>query len=272
MILYVLALGSPTHPIEPAAWTEWTKTYVVDAFLRTTARQFRAAVRPPVLARLDRLPRNPGRVHARQGNRLLRELAARDATRSARTRSPIRSNGETTAPDIWGLTAVRWSARHHCGDRRHDRDNSTPTRRAASPRIQIATTARSAPTAAGGSVPFAPEIAIPALIAMREKYGDNLFTSYGFLDSFNPDVPAGDHAAPRESRRRSGLVRYGLSRDRSGADHRDDRELPDGSDLEDDANESVHRGGAEKSRLHRRVAWELDHQESASSEFDTFST
>src|SRR6185312_10910551 len=27
MILYVLALGSPTHPIQPAAWTAWTSTY-----------------------------------------------------------------------------------------------------------------------------------------------------------------------------------------------------------------------------------------------------
>ena len=46
-----------------------------------------------------------------------------------------------------------------------------------------------APTAAGGSVPFAPEIAIPALIAMREKYGDRLFTKYGFLDAFNASFP-----------------------------------------------------------------------------------
>jgi hypothetical protein len=45
-----------------------------------------------------------------------------------------------------------------------------------------------APTAAGGSVAFAPEIAIPALITMREKYGDNLFSTYGFLDDFNPTL------------------------------------------------------------------------------------
>jgi hypothetical protein len=45
-----------------------------------------------------------------------------------------------------------------------------------------------APTAAGGSVPFAPEIAIPALITMREKYGDNLFSTYGFVDDFNPTL------------------------------------------------------------------------------------
>lgn len=42
------------------------------------------------------------------------------------------------------------------------------------------------PTAAGGSVAFAPEIAIPALMAMRDRYGDRLYTRYGFQDAFNP--------------------------------------------------------------------------------------
>ncbi|HEX6050964.1 MAG TPA: glucoamylase family protein, partial [Gemmatimonadaceae bacterium] len=32
MFLYVLALGSPTHAIDPAAWQEWTRTYRWDAF------------------------------------------------------------------------------------------------------------------------------------------------------------------------------------------------------------------------------------------------
>ena len=43
-----------------------------------------------------------------------------------------------------------------------------------------------APTAAAGSIAFAPEIVIPALVAMRERYGDDLFGQYGFVDAFNP--------------------------------------------------------------------------------------
>jgi hypothetical protein len=53
---------------------------------------------------------------------------------------------------------------------------------------EIADDGTIAPTAAGGSVAFAPEIAIPALIAMREKYGDSLFSTYGFVDDFNPTL------------------------------------------------------------------------------------
>jgi hypothetical protein len=41
------------------------------------------------------------------------------------------------------------------------------------------------PTAVGGSVPFAPEITIPALRAMREGTGGNLYSQYGFKDAFN---------------------------------------------------------------------------------------
>src|SRR6267378_2606779 len=46
------------------------------------------------------------------------------------------------------------------------------------------------PTGAGGAVPFAPEFAIPALLAMRTTYGNHLFSTYGFLDAFNPTFTA----------------------------------------------------------------------------------
>src|SRR3546814_4924012 len=42
------------------------------------------------------------------------------------------------------------------------------------------------PTAPGGSVAFAPEAAIPALMAMRVKYGARLYSRYGFKDAINP--------------------------------------------------------------------------------------
>lgn len=46
-----------------------------------------------------------------------------------------------------------------------------------------------APTAAGGSIVFAPEIVLPTLISMMEKYGDKgLWGKYGFVDSFNPTL------------------------------------------------------------------------------------
>ena len=48
-----------------------------------------------------------------------------------------------------------------------------------------------APTAAASSLPFAPEVVAPTLVAMRQRYGADLFGEYGFVDALNPtlDVP-----------------------------------------------------------------------------------
>jgi hypothetical protein len=42
------------------------------------------------------------------------------------------------------------------------------------------------PSAAGGSLPFLPEDCLRVLRTMRERYGEKLWKRYGFLDAFNP--------------------------------------------------------------------------------------
>ncbi len=42
------------------------------------------------------------------------------------------------------------------------------------------------PCAAGGSLMLAPEICVPAVMAMREKFGDRIYKRYGFVDAFHP--------------------------------------------------------------------------------------
>jgi hypothetical protein len=44
------------------------------------------------------------------------------------------------------------------------------------------------PTAVGGSIAFAPEVAIPTLRAMKAKWGEHLWGEYGFFDAFNPTL------------------------------------------------------------------------------------
>jgi hypothetical protein len=50
-----------------------------------------------------------------------------------------------------------------------------------------------APNALAGSLPFAPEIVVPALEQIKAQFGDELYSAYGFFDAFNPsfdyDVP-----------------------------------------------------------------------------------
>jgi hypothetical protein len=46
-----------------------------------------------------------------------------------------------------------------------------------------------APTAVGGSIPFAPDITIPTLAHFREAFGGKLYGEYGFKDAFNLSHP-----------------------------------------------------------------------------------
>jgi len=184
MIVYVLALGSPTHPIDAAGWTEWTNTYKWADFYGQTHVNF-----PPLFGHQyshiwidfrgiqDAYMRGKGIDYFENSRR------ATLSQRSYAVDNPAKFRDYGS--NIWGLTAV---------DGPHDttvvingitRQFHTYSARGAAAG-EIHDDGTIGPTAAGGSVAFAPEITIPTLIAMREKYGDNLFTNYGFLDSFNP--------------------------------------------------------------------------------------
>jgi hypothetical protein len=184
MIVYILALGSPTHPIDPAGWNAWTSTYVWMDFYGQPLVNF-----PPLFGHQyshvwidfrgiqDAYMRGKGIDYFENSRRatISQRLYAIDNPQQWRD----------YGANVWGLTAV---------DGPHDttvvidgktRQFHTYTARgvAADYKMDDGTLAATAP---GGSVPFAPEFAVPALIAIREKYGDNLFTNYGFVDSYNP--------------------------------------------------------------------------------------
>ena len=79
MLLYIMALGSPTFPVNADAWTEWTSTY--DKNWRKDFGQeylgFATALRASIQPRMARLARYPGCVHAQARARLLREQSSR---------------------------------------------------------------------------------------------------------------------------------------------------------------------------------------------------
>ncbi|MFN2636793.1 MAG: glucoamylase family protein [Gemmatimonadaceae bacterium] len=193
MIVYILALGSPTHPIDPSGWTGWTSTYHWADFYGQPHVNFAplfghqySHVWIDFRGIKDEYMRGKGIDYFENSRR---------ATISQRSYAIDNPNQfKDYGPNIWGLTAV---------DGPHDttvmiagrmREFHTYTARGAAAG-DIRDDGTLAATAAGGSVAFAPEIAIPALVAMREKYGDNLFTSYGFVDSFNPtfELPIKPH-------------------------------------------------------------------------------
>jgi hypothetical protein len=187
MILYVLALGSPTFPVEPAAWDEWTKSYQWADFYGQQHVNF-----APLFGHQY--------SHIWVDFRGIRDAYMRsrgiDYFENARRATISQRAYALTNPQRWvGYGANEWGLTASDGPRDQratvegvDRVFHTYWARGVAAG-EIHDDGTIAPTAVGGSVPFAPEITIPALIAMREKYGDRLFTKYGFLDAFNATFP-----------------------------------------------------------------------------------
>ncbi|HEY2852006.1 MAG TPA: glucoamylase family protein [Gemmatimonadaceae bacterium] len=184
MILYVLALGSPTHAISPTAWTGWTSTYQWQTFYNQAHVNF-----APLFGHqysqiwIDFRGIQDPYMRGRGIDYFENSRRATLTQRSYAIDNPskFRDYGAMT----WGLTASDGPM-----DTTFTIDGVQRTFHTYMARGAAATEVRDdgtlAPTAAGGSVAFAPEIAVPALKAMREKYGDPLFGQYGFLDAFNP--------------------------------------------------------------------------------------
>jgi hypothetical protein len=198
LFLYVMALGSPTHPLEPASYDVWSSTYLWKehygetyvAFMPLFGHQY-SHVWIDFRGIRDSFMRGKGIDYFENSRR------AAYAHRTYAVRNP--HQWIDYSDSIWGLTACdgpKDTSFVVAGRMRHFRSYSARGT-GAEEEVDDGTIA---PTGAGGCIPFAPEICIPAVKAMRNRYGDRLWTRYGFVDAFNPTyvtphTPAGwfDH-------------------------------------------------------------------------------
>jgi len=184
MILLVLAMGSPTHPIPAESWVRWTDSYEWDIYQDIPHLNF-SPLFGHQYSQMFIDFRGIADAYMRERGIDYFENARR-ATLANRAYCIANPQGFVGyGEDIWGLTAcdgprdtlVAWgedSVRFHTYWARgasalHVRDDGTI-----------------APTAAGGSVPFAPEVCLPALEAMWSRDDGRLVGQYGFFDAFNP--------------------------------------------------------------------------------------
>ena len=184
MLVYVLALGSPTHAIDASAWNAWTSTYRWGSFQGQAHLGFAplfghqySHVWIDFRGIQDDFMRGHGIDYFENSRR------ATVAQRAYAIANPRRYRDY--GPNIWGLTAADGPLDTTAVIDGTSRTFQTYAARGAS-FTEIRDDGTLAPTAAGGAMPFVPELAIPALMAMRDRYGDNLYGQYGFLDSFNP--------------------------------------------------------------------------------------
>src|SRR5690348_3142948 len=188
MILYVLALGSPTHPVQPDAWTAWTSTY------HLTWGSFMGGLPHIGFAPLFGHQYSESWIDFRGIRDAFMRLHDMDYFENSR-RSVIGQHAYAVATtghfagygnDIWGLTACNGP-----GNFTWMRPDGTRMKfhgyRARGADVgHIVDDGTIAPTAAIASIVFAPDLVLPTIQAMYRRYGKWLYSKYGFLDAFNP--------------------------------------------------------------------------------------
>ena len=191
ILLLVLALGSPTHPVEASAWTAWTSTYQWGQFYGQQHIGFAPLFGHQYShAFIDFRGIKDSYMKGKGIDYFENSRRATYAQHGYAIANPQRWNGY--GRDAWGLTASDGPSDTTLKiDGRTRRFMEYAARGASFTEIRDDGTI--APTAAAGSLPFAPEIALPSLVAMREEHGDALFGEYGFLDAYNESFP-GNHA------------------------------------------------------------------------------
>ncbi len=189
MLVYVLAAGSPTHPVGREAWDAgwaadleqgWGRYYGYEhlQFEPLFGHQY-SHIWIDFRGIQDDFMRSKGIDYFENSRR---------ATLSQRAYGADNPAGWVGySGDIWG-----WTASDGPGGTANGRLVNGVARsflgyaaRGVSA-IRVVDDGTIVPTAAGGSIPFAPEITIPALANMRAAYGERLYSRYGFKDAFNP--------------------------------------------------------------------------------------
>ena len=164
LLLYVLAIGSPTHPIPAETWRALARP--VGSY-----RDYRVIQMPPLFTHqyphvwLDLRGQNDGQADYFQNS-----VNATRANRAFCIDQASKFAGY--GPNFWGLTASEGPS----GYRAYG----------APPGWTVSHDGTVAPTACGSSIVFTPEESIACLRNFREKYGDSMWGRYGFSDAMNP--------------------------------------------------------------------------------------
>jgi hypothetical protein len=167
-ILYLLAIGSPTHPIPAQSWYAlWRDRYRYEGYAYFTTIGVPLFMHQYAHAWVDfrkRQENRGDRIDYFQ-NSINATLAHRKFCINLSYKFP--GYGE----NVWGITAS---------------DSAKGYLAWGGPPMDPEIDGTVVPSAAGGSLMFTPELSTAALRTMREKFGDKIYGRYGFVDAFNP--------------------------------------------------------------------------------------
>jgi hypothetical protein len=189
MILLIMALGSPTYAIPDSAWNSWTKNYEWENFQGFDHVNFE-----PLFGHqyshmfIDFRGISDAYMSKKGIDYFENSKRATLSNRAYCIRNPM--GFPHYSDSIWGLTACDGPADYI---NINNIEILTPDKKLQyfSYRARGASAQRIiddgtiAPTATGGSIPFAPDETMKALYSMYVLFGNDLYAQYGFKDAFN---------------------------------------------------------------------------------------
>lgn len=169
MILYILGIGSPTHPLDWKSWYALKRDWQ-----EYGGYKYMAAVSPLFIHQFSHawVDFRAKRERYKDFNVDYFENSVK-ATRAQRQFfiDVLSKEFPKYGENIWGLTASDFAGGY--------------TAWGAPPR-DPQTDGTVVPCAPAGSLMFTPDISLAALKEMKAKYGNEIYGRYGFADAFNP--------------------------------------------------------------------------------------
>jgi hypothetical protein len=164
MMMYLLGLGSSTHPLPAEAWNAWKRTIFEYDGIR-----YIGSFAPLFIHQYSQAWFDFRNKRDKYADYFHNSIAAVDVHR--RFCLDLTKQFPDYGDDLWGITAsdsikgyVAWGGPPATGPI----DGTV------------------VPCAAGGSLPFLPEAAVRVLRTIKDRYGTNSWTQFGFVDAFNP--------------------------------------------------------------------------------------
>ena len=183
MMIVIMAMGSPTHPIDSTAWAAWCSTYEWNKFQGEENVQF-----DPLFGHqyshiwIDFRGIQDPYMIAKGIDYFENSRRATLSNRNYCIANPMGAKGYDKW--CWGLSACDGPANTTMKINGKDWTFYEYRARGAAS-MQIVDDGTITPTAAGGSYPFAPEVCDSTLSYMWNTYYSDLVGEYGFKDAFN---------------------------------------------------------------------------------------
>ena len=186
MLVYVLALGSPTAAVGSEAWAAWVSRYRWGTFQGQEHVGF-----APLFGHeythvwIDFRGIRDAYMRERGIDYFENSRRAVLAQQAYAVANPMGWSGYGTS--LWGLSACDGPVDRTIAIDGRPRQFHTYWARGAS-FTEANDDGTLSPAAVAAAIVFAPEIVVPTLMSIRRTYGERIYSKYGFLDALNPTL------------------------------------------------------------------------------------